>query len=161
MRRCVGEGALNQKYISPLTFRHEKYYLTLHQVKAIKCLLKTGDTERIIYYGNMCRSREVYVLAANYLQVKRIILTLHATPMPSFSSIRIMILTPHTTCRGWTGTAMERSPRQSSLSTRKPGLWICWRVGDGGDSVGGSSGVIDGDVNVCRFLRGLCPGRDR
>lgn len=38
------------------------------QVKAMKCLLKSGDTERIVYFANVCRQREIYIMAANYLQ---------------------------------------------------------------------------------------------
>lgn len=38
------------------------------KLRAMKSLLKSGDTERIIFFANVSRSREVYVLAANYLQ---------------------------------------------------------------------------------------------
>mmetsp|Transcript_83931 Transcript_83931/g.237404 ORF Transcript_83931/g.237404 Transcript_83931/m.237404 type:complete len:1469 (+) Transcript_83931:229-4635(+) len=38
------------------------------RVKAMKCLLKSGDTKNITYYANVSRNREIYVLAANYLQ---------------------------------------------------------------------------------------------
>ena len=38
------------------------------QVKAMKCLLKSGDTERIVYFANVCRQRDIYIMAANYLQ---------------------------------------------------------------------------------------------
>lgn len=31
-------------------------------------LLKSGDTKSIIYYAGVSRSRDIYVLAANYLQ---------------------------------------------------------------------------------------------
>lgn len=34
----------------------------------MKSLLKSGDTERIVYFANVCRQRDIYVLAANYLQ---------------------------------------------------------------------------------------------
>lgn len=34
----------------------------------MKCLLKSGDTERIVYFANVCRQREIYIMAANYLQ---------------------------------------------------------------------------------------------
>ena len=35
---------------------------------AIKCLLLTGDTQRIISYALTSRTKEVYVIAANYVQ---------------------------------------------------------------------------------------------
>ncbi|KAF2345398.1 hypothetical protein FHG87_023846 [Trinorchestia longiramus] len=34
----------------------------------MKSLLKSGDTERIVYFANVCRQPEIYVMAANYLQ---------------------------------------------------------------------------------------------
>lgn len=34
----------------------------------MKCLLKSGDTERIVYFANVCRQKEIYIMAANYLQ---------------------------------------------------------------------------------------------
>ena len=36
--------------------------------KAMKALLKSGDTEKIIFFANVSRESEIYVLAANYLQ---------------------------------------------------------------------------------------------
>jgi len=38
------------------------------RVKAMKALLKSGDTKNIVYYTTMSRNKEIYVLAANYLQ---------------------------------------------------------------------------------------------
>ncbi|KFM79558.1 Intraflagellar transport protein 140-like protein, partial [Stegodyphus mimosarum] len=38
------------------------------KVKAMKALLKSGDTERIIFFANVSRHKEIYVMAANYLQ---------------------------------------------------------------------------------------------
>lgn len=38
------------------------------RLKALKCLLKSGDTKSIIYYAGVSRSRDIYILAANYLQ---------------------------------------------------------------------------------------------
>ena len=35
---------------------------------AMRSLLKSGDTEKIIFFANVSRSKEIYVLAANYLQ---------------------------------------------------------------------------------------------
>ncbi|CAM9894799.1 unnamed protein product [Choristocarpus tenellus] len=34
----------------------------------MKCLLKSGDTKSITYYAGVSRSRDIYILAANYLQ---------------------------------------------------------------------------------------------
>ena len=34
----------------------------------MRALLKSGDTEKIVFYANACREKEVYVMAANYLQ---------------------------------------------------------------------------------------------
>lgn len=38
------------------------------RTRAMKCLLKTGDTKNIIYYASVGKSRDMYILAANYLQ---------------------------------------------------------------------------------------------
>lgn len=40
------------------------------RIKAMKCLLKSGDTEKIILFAGVSRSKEIYVLAADYLQVR-------------------------------------------------------------------------------------------
>lgn len=34
----------------------------------MKALLKSGDTERIVYFASTSRQKEIYVMAANYLQ---------------------------------------------------------------------------------------------
>ena len=34
----------------------------------MKALLKSGDTEKIIFFANVSRQREMYVMAGNYLQ---------------------------------------------------------------------------------------------
>lgn len=38
------------------------------KVRAMKSLLKSGDTEKIIFFAGMSRDVKIYVLAANYLQ---------------------------------------------------------------------------------------------
>jgi intraflagellar transport protein 140 len=38
------------------------------QLRAMKSLLKSGDTEKIIYYTNVSRQKDIYIMAANYLQ---------------------------------------------------------------------------------------------
>ena len=34
----------------------------------MKALLKSGDTERIVFFANISRQKEIYIMAANYLQ---------------------------------------------------------------------------------------------
>ena len=34
----------------------------------MKALLKSGDTDRIVFFANVSRQREIYILAGNYLQ---------------------------------------------------------------------------------------------
>lgn len=46
----------------------KKFTLAGDKVRAMKCLLKSGDTEKIIFFATMSRQAEVYVLAGNYLQ---------------------------------------------------------------------------------------------
>lgn len=38
------------------------------KIRAMKCLLKSGDTDKIMFFASMSRQREVYLMAANYLQ---------------------------------------------------------------------------------------------
>lgn len=38
------------------------------KIRAIKSLLKSGDTDKIVFFASMSRQKEVYVMAANYLQ---------------------------------------------------------------------------------------------
>lgn len=38
------------------------------KVRAMKSLLKSGDTDKIVFFAGMSRQRDVYVMAANYLQ---------------------------------------------------------------------------------------------
>lgn len=46
----------------------KKYTQAGDRLRAMKCLLRSGDTEKIILYAGVSRNREIYVLAANYLQ---------------------------------------------------------------------------------------------
>ncbi|XP_068236628.1 intraflagellar transport protein 140 homolog isoform X1 [Palaemon carinicauda] len=71
------ENARNQilEKVAECAYAQENYKLATkkftqagNKVKAMKCLLKSGDTERIVYFANVCRQREIYILAANYLQ---------------------------------------------------------------------------------------------
>lgn len=34
----------------------------------MKCLLKSGDTEKISFFATVSRQKEIYIMAANYLQ---------------------------------------------------------------------------------------------
>jgi len=45
----------------------KKYTQAGEKLKAMKSLLMSGDTERIIFFANVARQKEVYILAANYL----------------------------------------------------------------------------------------------
>lgn len=38
------------------------------KIRAMKSLLKSGDTDKIVFFASMSRQKEVYVMAANYLQ---------------------------------------------------------------------------------------------
>merc|ERR1719399_626814 len=38
------------------------------KLKAMKSLLKSGDTEKVIFFAGTARQPEIYVLAGNYLQ---------------------------------------------------------------------------------------------
>ena len=36
--------------------------------QAMKALLKSGDTEKIVFFAGVSRQKEIYIMAANYLQ---------------------------------------------------------------------------------------------
>lgn len=38
------------------------------KIKAMKSLLKSGDTEKITFFAGMSRKKDIYIMAANYLQ---------------------------------------------------------------------------------------------
>lgn len=46
----------------------KKYTQAGRLVQAMRSLLRCGDTDKIIFFANKCRQKEVYVMAANYLQ---------------------------------------------------------------------------------------------
>uniref|UniRef100_UPI0037E973A2 intraflagellar transport protein 140 homolog isoform X1 n=1 Tax=Semicossyphus pulcher TaxID=241346 RepID=UPI0037E973A2 len=46
----------------------KKYTQAGNRLKAMRALLKSGDTEKIIYFANVCRQKELFIMAANYLQ---------------------------------------------------------------------------------------------
>jgi len=46
----------------------KKYTQAGDKLKAMKCLLQSGDTEKIIFFAGTARQPDIYVLAGNYLQ---------------------------------------------------------------------------------------------
>lgn len=46
----------------------KKFTQSGNRVKAMKCLLKSGDTEKISFFATVSRQKEIYIMAANYLQ---------------------------------------------------------------------------------------------
>uniref|UniRef100_A0A8C0VEY6 Intraflagellar transport 140 n=1 Tax=Cyanistes caeruleus TaxID=156563 RepID=A0A8C0VEY6_CYACU len=46
----------------------KKYTQAGNKLKAMRALLKSGDTEKIIFFAGVSRQREIYIMAANYLQ---------------------------------------------------------------------------------------------
>lgn len=46
----------------------KKYTQAGDKNKAMMCLIKSADTEKIIYYAAMTKKKEIYILGANYLQ---------------------------------------------------------------------------------------------
>jgi len=46
----------------------KKYTQAGDKLKAMKVLIKSGDTERITFFAGVSRQREIYIMAANYLQ---------------------------------------------------------------------------------------------
>jgi intraflagellar transport protein 140 len=48
----------------------KKYTQAGNRIKAMKCLLKDGDAEKIVHFAKRCGQKEIYVMAANFLQTK-------------------------------------------------------------------------------------------
>eukprot|EP00759_Apiculatamorpha_spiralis_P023644 PhF_6_TR27211/c0_g1_i1/m.40037/K19672/IFT140; intraflagellar transport protein 140 len=46
----------------------KKYTQAGEKVKAMKMLLRSGETDKIVFFANHARQKELYILAANYLQ---------------------------------------------------------------------------------------------
>uniref|UniRef100_A0A3B4T737 Intraflagellar transport 140 n=1 Tax=Seriola dumerili TaxID=41447 RepID=A0A3B4T737_SERDU len=46
----------------------KKYTQAGNKLKAMRALLKSGDTEKIVFFANVCRQKELFIMAANYLQ---------------------------------------------------------------------------------------------
>ncbi|XP_011503227.1 PREDICTED: intraflagellar transport protein 140 homolog [Ceratosolen solmsi marchali] len=61
----IGEIALNQGNYHLAT---KKFTQAGNKFRAMKALLKSGDTEKICFFAQVSRQREIYVMAGNYLQ---------------------------------------------------------------------------------------------
>ncbi|KAG3258905.1 intraflagellar transport protein 140 homolog isoform X1 [Ictidomys tridecemlineatus] len=46
----------------------KKYTQAGSKLKAMRALLKSGDTEKIVFFAGVSRQKEIYIMAANYLQ---------------------------------------------------------------------------------------------
>ncbi|XP_055220877.2 intraflagellar transport protein 140 homolog isoform X5 [Gorilla gorilla gorilla] len=46
----------------------KKYTQAGNKLKAMRALLKSGDTEKITFFASVSRQKEIYIMAANYLQ---------------------------------------------------------------------------------------------
>ncbi|KAM3592216.1 uncharacterized protein V6R79_014947 [Siganus canaliculatus] len=46
----------------------KKYTQAGNKTKAMGALLKSGDTEKIVFFANVSRQKELFIMAANYLQ---------------------------------------------------------------------------------------------
>ncbi|KAB0351510.1 hypothetical protein FD754_016367 [Muntiacus muntjak] len=46
----------------------KKYTQAGDRLKAMRALLKSGDTEKIVFFAGVSRQKEIYIMAANYLQ---------------------------------------------------------------------------------------------
>ncbi|XP_075422551.1 intraflagellar transport protein 140 homolog isoform X2 [Ascaphus truei] len=46
----------------------KKYTQAGNKLKAMRSLLKSGDTEKIMFFAGVSRQKEIYIMAANYLQ---------------------------------------------------------------------------------------------
>jgi intraflagellar transport protein 140 len=61
--------------LAEVCYRQGNYHLATkkwtqagNRLQAMKALLKSGDTEKIIFFANVSRERDLYIIAANYLQ---------------------------------------------------------------------------------------------
>jgi hypothetical protein len=82
--------------IADLCVSQQEYHLATKKYtqagmkdKAMDALLKSGDTEKIIYFATVLRSKEIWIRAANYLQVVALF------SLPCLSSLfRASLLSP-------------------------------------------------------------------
>jgi len=73
-----GEGSLRSQLLFKLAkcckrqgnfhLACKKYTQAGDKIKAMKVLIKSGDTEKITFFANVSRKKEIYIMAANYLQ---------------------------------------------------------------------------------------------
>ncbi|CAG5110542.1 Similar to Ift140: Intraflagellar transport protein 140 homolog (Mus musculus), partial [Cotesia congregata] len=61
----VGEIAFEQGNYHLAT---KKFTQAGNKLKAMKALLKSGDTEKICFFAQVSRQRDIYIMAGNYLQ---------------------------------------------------------------------------------------------
>lgn len=61
----LGDAAYDQRQY---TLAAKKYTEANNRMKAMKSLMKSGDTQRVIFFANIQKQREIYIMAANYLQ---------------------------------------------------------------------------------------------
>lgn len=61
----IGEVCMAQRQYHLAT---KKFTQAGNRVKAMKALLKSGDTEKIVFFASVSRQREIYIMAAHYLQ---------------------------------------------------------------------------------------------
>jgi len=61
--------------VASVCYRQGNYHLATkkwtqagNRLQAMKSLLKSGDTERVIFFANVSRDADIYILAGNYLQ---------------------------------------------------------------------------------------------
>ncbi|XP_022372677.1 intraflagellar transport protein 140 homolog [Enhydra lutris kenyoni] len=57
---CVRQGSYH--------LATKKYTQAGNKLQAMRALLKSGDTEKIVFFAGVSRQKEIYIMAANYLQ---------------------------------------------------------------------------------------------
>ncbi|OUC47687.1 hypothetical protein D917_06733 [Trichinella nativa] len=57
---CVRQGLYNSAA--------KKFIQSGCKIKAMKALIKSGDVEKVIFFANTARNKELYIIAGNYLQ---------------------------------------------------------------------------------------------
>ncbi|KAG5444094.1 Intraflagellar transport protein 140 [Clonorchis sinensis] len=57
---CLGQGQYH--------LACKKFTQAGSRIAAMKALIRSGDTEKIIFFANVSKQKEIYVMAANYLQ---------------------------------------------------------------------------------------------
>ncbi len=84
------------------------------KVKALKCLIRSGDTDKIIFFAGVSRHAEIYTLAANYLQT----LDWHARPDLAQSIVTFYSKVSSCTLRAVKPQNMQRPREPWSTQTR-------------------------------------------